>query len=194
MIVQAIVEGHGEVEGVPALLRRLFLERGVHIDARKPIRTKRQLIIKPGELERAIELAARGCGPDGWILVLLDSDEDCPAELGPQLAQRVRTARADRRIAVVLAKVEFEAWLVAGAATLAGQRGLPEDLQAPDDPELIANPKAWLGERMRAGRGTAYSPTRDQAAFAARFDIVAARQSCPSFDKLCREVEMVCHG
>jgi hypothetical protein len=37
-----------------------------------------------------------------------------------------------------------------------------------------------------------YSPTTDQAAFAATFDMSLARQNAPSFDKLWREFEAIC--
>ena len=117
--IVTVVEGHGEVEAVPILIRRIaeIVAPGIVIDLPRPIRVKRQRLLKAGELERAIELAARQAGADGGILILLDADRDCPAELGPIILTRATAARGDRAIRVVLAKVEYEAWFLAAAGS-----------------------------------------------------------------------------
>lgn len=150
------------------------------------MRVRRNLLLKQGELERAIELAARQTEHDGGILVLLDADDDCPKELGADLLKRAVGQRSDRRIRVVLAKSEFETWFLAAAPSISGHRGLPADLARPPDPELIRDAKRWLSARITTGR--AYRPTIDQPALTAVFDLDAAR-SAPSFDKLWREME-----
>jgi hypothetical protein len=109
-----IVEGHGEVQAVPVLLRRLAstLDPALSLQVAQPIRVTKSKLLRPRELERTVELAARKVGSAGAIFILLDSDDDCPATLGPELLQRARAARGDVPIAVVLAKREFEAWFV----------------------------------------------------------------------------------
>lgn len=68
----AIVEGDGEVEAVPVLIRRICGD--VFPDAPpnvlKPIRVRRDRILKEGELERYVSLAAVRVGDDGRILIL----------------------------------------------------------------------------------------------------------------------------
>jgi len=126
----------------------------------------------------------------GAVLVLIDSEDDCPKDLVPEFLLRARAARSDMRISVVLAKQEFEAWFIAAAPSLAGKRGLPADLEPPPDPEGIRGAKEWLAERMSA---FSYSETVDQAKLTAAFDLESARTS-PSFDKCYREVtELVRH-
>ncbi len=142
-------------------------------------------LLRPDELERAVELAARRIGSHGAIFIVLDSDTDCPAQLGPQLLQRAIQVRSDLPLAVVLAKHEFEAWFLAAAESLRGQRGLTKDLQPPADPEAIRDTKEWLSHRMESGR--AYSETLDQPALAASFDLDIARQA-DSFDKCYRDI------
>lgn len=144
-------------------------------------------MVKRGELERAVEVAAGKAGVSGGIMILVDADDDCPAALGPSLLGRAQAVRGDIPIGLVLAKQEFEAWFLAAADSLAGRRGLPLDLTAPPNPESIQSPKAWLGRYMRASGGT-YSETIDQPAFASVFALVAAR-SADSFDKCYREME-----
>jgi Domain of unknown function (DUF4276) len=182
-----IVEGHGEVDAVPLLLRRLALaiRPGLSLQIEQPLRVSRNRLVKPRELERAVELAGRRAGPQGAVLLLLDSDDECPAHLAPSLLSRARETRSDLAIGVVLAKREFEAWFLAAAESLRGKRGLNPGLNAPDDPESIRGAKEWLTAHMEPGRR--YVETLDQAALAAVFDLERARRAS-SFDKLYREV------
>jgi hypothetical protein len=180
-----IVEGHGEVQAAPVLLRRLAseLDETLHLEIPPPLRVPRSKLLKEEELRRAVELMARKTSPDGALLVLLDADSDCPAEVGPRLLEWARAVRADRPVAVVLAKSEYEAWLIAAAVSLRGKRGLPADLDPPNNPEAMRDAKGWLGSRMPHR----YSETIDQAALTALMSLVEAR-ACMSFQKLERDV------
>lgn len=185
--IGCIVEGHGDAEAVPLLIRRIgeTLNPPVLPHILSPVRTPRSTLVKPRELERAIELVARRLDGNGAVLVLVDSDDDCPAQLGPQLLQRACSARADLPIAVVLAKYEYEAWFLAAAESLRGQRGLPEDLASPFEPESIRDAKGWLRDRMP--KGQKYVETLHQPAFTARLLLDSARKA-DSFDKCYREI------
>jgi hypothetical protein len=97
--------------------------------------------VAPNGIEREVE-SNSWVGPSGGILVLLDADDDCPAELAPALLNRARSARPDRRVSVVLAKREFEAWFLASAQSLAGRFSSPADMEAPDDPEGVRGAKS----------------------------------------------------
>lgn len=186
LTIASIVEGHGEVEALPILLRRIaeVVAPDSPIFVPRPIRVKRQLVVKPGELERYVQLAAARAGGEGAILILLDAEDDCPAELAVELLRRARAARADRSIRTVLAKVEYESWFIAAVESTTGQ---PLHAAAPPpDPESISDAKGWLS-RNALSPGTTYRPTRHQARFTAAFDLDTAR-SAPSFDKLWRDV------
>ena len=80
--VVAIVEGHGEAEAVPLLIRRIGQEVSPLStpDVVKPIRVPRGSMLKTGELDRYVSLAGIRVGSDGRILILLDAHRDCPAE------------------------------------------------------------------------------------------------------------------
>ena len=185
-----IVEGHGEIDAVPITIRRIArqLDPGLVVRIHQPFRVPRNKLVKEGELERAVDLAARRAGGDGAVLIVLDSDDECPATLGPALLVRARRTRSDLPISVVLAKREFEAWFLAAAESLRGRRGLADDLESPADPESIRGAKEWLTARMEDGRR--YVETLDQPALAAAFDLLHARRS-DSFDKFFREVASV---
>lgn len=183
MKLGVLVEGHGEHYAVPILVRRIAASLGVADVTPTVIRQPRTMILKPGELERAVILLANKVGEHGAVLVLIDADDDPACELGPALLRRARAARPDRPIGVVLAVREYEAWLLTSASSLRGKRGLPADLEAPAMPEAIRDAKGWLDQRMPRG----YSPTADQPALTGLFDLELARSS-PSFDKLVRDL------
>ena len=185
--IGCIVEGESEVETVPLLIRRIAanLYPELPIVVLPPIRRPRNQVVKENELERAVEFVARQIGGQGAIFIIFDSDDDCPAELGPALFHRASQARSDLPIAVVLAKHEFEAWFLAAAESLRGQRGLRTDFHSPDNPEAIRGAKEWLRQRMQSGR--TYRETRDQSALTALFDLDQARQA-DSFDKCYRDI------
>lgn len=182
-----IVEGYGEVAAVPVLLRRVLHEKLQRYDVgiESPIRVPKNKLLKPDELERTVNLAVRRTSATDGIIVLVDADDDCPAELAPAMATRAAQSRPDRRISVVIAKSEFESWFVAAADSLAGYRGLYDGLVAPANAERIRDAKGWLSSNMPTG--LTYRETIDQAAFASKIDLEQARQ-CPSFDKFVREI------
>ena len=184
-----IVEGHGDTRAVPVLLRRLQQQANpsLYLNIPRPFRAGRYKLVKPGELERIVELVARGLEPPRAILVLIDAEDDCPKELAPELLKRAQRARPDIPSGVVLAKHEFEAWFLAAIESLGGRRGLNDKLPAVPDPEAVGGAKGFLTRNMPGSR--AYSETLDQPALAALFDLQLARQRSDSFDKCCREVE-----
>ncbi|MYB96392.1 DUF4276 family protein [Candidatus Poribacteria bacterium] len=185
--IGCIVEGKGDVAAVPVLIRRIAadLYPELAIDIPRPIRVHRYQVIKEGELEREVELAVEKIRGQGAIFIILDSEDDCPAELGPALLDRASQARSDLPIAVVLAKHEFEAWFLAAVTSLRGQRGLKNNTHPPNDPEAIRNAKGWLSQQMESNR--TYSETSDQPALTALFDFEQALQT-DSFDKCYREI------
>lgn len=187
--IASIVEGHGEVEALPLLLRRIAGQVAAErvVNASRPFRVRRQNFLKPDEIERSVEFVANRSGVDGRILILLDANSDCPKTLAAEIIERARKARGDRAIQVVLAKVEYEAWFLAAAESLADHRGIKPDVVSPSNPEAVQDAKGWISKWMEPGRS--YSPSTDQPALTAVFDMDVARKRAPSFDKLYRAVK-----
>ncbi len=187
MKVALVVEGHGEAIAVPLLVRRIA-EELLDVpppEVLHPARVPRDRLLQQGELERTVDLMSQKVGADGGILVLVDADDECPATLGPQMQERARKARPDRATQVVLAVREYEAWFMASSLRLARYRSFASGVQPPVTPEAIRGAKEWLSAQMERG----YSPTLDQPAFTACFDLEVTRATCPSFDKLVRAVQ-----
>lgn len=187
MTVVSIVEGDGEVAALPILLRRIaeWLSPKSMVQIPEPIRVRRDRFLnKDEEFKRYLLLAAAKCGDNGWILVLLDADDDCPAKLGPQILQRAKEIVPHRRVSVVLANREYEAWFLAAAESLDGHRGFAFDNPQNFEPEVKRNAKGWLGERMPEGT---YREMIDQPKFSAKMNLSQASERSRSFQKLCQE-------
>ncbi len=172
-----IVEGRGDVKAVPILLRRVLHERmgKYHVVIKKPKLAKG----RPGLSTRFEEFLGhakktRGCA---GILVLLDSDKDCPRELAAELALRARDSGVGIPIAVVCAKPEYENWFLASDEAFTG------------DVEGFGGAKDWITRGMP--QDLAYKPTKDQPSLSATMDIEAAFQASRSFRRLCNAVKQL---
>lgn len=187
MIVATIVEGDGEVAAVPVLLRRIAMWRSAEmsVDVAAPIRVRRDRFLnREDEFQRHLQLAAAKCGETGWVLVLLDADDDCPATFGAEILRRAQICAPHRNVSVVLANREYEAWFIAAAESLNGQRGFSCLAAEAIDAEAPRNAKGWIREHMAGG---SYGETTDQPAFTARMDFQQAFDRSRSFRKLCSE-------
>jgi hypothetical protein len=203
LYVVPIVEGQTEAGCVERLLQRVWAEPlagPVRLQVLTPSRGKRDALASPagtdlaGKIKEAClklsQRLRRDSSGRGLLLLLLDAEGDCPAELAPRLLQAARLARSDTDIACVLAKRMFENWIVAGASTLAGVNGLPDPLRPPDNPEDRSG-TAWLDQQLRSQKRTRrYKKTADAAVFVREMSLEQCRARSPSFDKLCRELAL----
>lgn len=175
LFVVPIVEGHGEVRAVPALIRRVHqtVSNAPRLDINPPIRVPSgSLRNNEREFRRHVIFATnRAATRGGMLLILLDQDDDCPAQLGPRLLMGARAIRSDVTSYVALAVREFETWFIAAAESLRGTAGLANDAVAPPHFEDIRDAKGWLSERMTDG----YDPIRHQEIFTRAMDL---NQAC----------------
>lgn len=193
MKIACIVEGDGEVAAVPVLLRRLCEWRTPHVhpNVLPPIRVRRdRFLSRDEEFDRYLHLAAAKCGDGGWVLVLLDADDDCPAVLGADIVRRISGSVPNCAVSVVLANREYEAWFIAAAASLNGSRGFHCDPGQSTPAEERRDAKGWVKSRM-AGRS--YGTVTDQPALTAKMDLRQAHDGSRSFRKLCKEWDAQVH-
>ncbi|MBA3315200.1 MAG: DUF4276 family protein [Planctomycetota bacterium] len=198
--IASIVEGHGEQSAIPRLLTRICKEllNAEFVDVLKPNRKRRDRLIGNigAELEKAVEAAARLLaerGKDGipsLILVIVDADDDCAAAIAAQIRRVTTATRRDVRSACVVAVKEYETWFVAAAESLHDHLVCDQN-EIPLDPESQRCGKAWIEKRFRSPK---YSETTDQPRLTSQMDLVVCRERCPSFDKLCRELEKALSG
>ena len=185
-VLVPIVEGQSEERSVGLLLRRMLSDLGVYnIDIARPFRVKRNRVVRPGELERAITQAIRSRVGATAILILLDADDDCPATLAPDLLER-GTATTALPVSVVLPTTETETWILSAIDSVRGHRGIREDAEPPTAPESVRNAKGALSACMAGTRS--YLATDDQPALLSALNLDLAAQRSPSFAKLRRDV------
>jgi len=182
MTIQPIVEGHGEVDAVPALLRRLVAEAAnPDIRTLKSIRSHRGDLVNQDSLDRVIQVA-RNRNPDS-ILILLDGDDDpCPGVLAAQLNLWAKASASPIPCEVVIAQREYEAWFLASMESLRGKRGISDQAQSHPTPEVPRDAKGKLSSQMVPGRF--YVETSDQTALTSVFEMQAAFRLCRSFRKM----------
>lgn len=179
--ISAVVEGDGDQQALPIIVRRHLEAQGIFdVQIPRPINAKgRSKLLRPGELERYIKLAALQPATDA-VLVLCDADDDLACELGPQISQRCTSALPHVPVRASLAVRAFENWLLASPETLA-----VEPQQALADYEAVAaTPRvaAWCAPRK-------YIKPIQQPALAARMDLQRSSERCRSFARFLRCVD-----
>lgn len=102
-----LVEGQGDVDAVPTLLYKLLHDRQEwqwHVG--RPYRVR-----SLGALKKNLSyfvLKASKQKESGAILILLDSDDDCPIETAEALASEIRKFNLPQPVAIVFAHREYE--------------------------------------------------------------------------------------
>lgn len=192
MRLSAIVEGDGDKEAFPVLVRRIAAEVAPEVSLLvDPIlRVPSSRLLQDGQLERHVELCARKMGAEGSIIILLDCDwkNGCPKYDAPPLLARARRARPDRDVSVILAYKEYESWFLAAFDSIRPSLKIADEIADPSDVDVIRGAKEWLSTRMP--KGAAYAPVRDQARLTAVMNLEAARRT-DSFDKCYREIARI---
>ncbi len=188
--IASIVEGDGEVAALPILLRRMNdrWPGAGFAHPLAPIRVRRDRFLnRDDEFRKQLLLAAAKSGEGGWVLVVLDADDDCPANLAETIHARARACVPHVRLSVVLANREYEAWFLAAARSLDGLRGFCCPAGGHPDAESPRSAKDWMRQHMQ---GTSYKEVLDQPAFTAQFDLQQAFDNSRSFRKLRKEWQM----
>ena len=184
--IAPIVEGHGEESAVPVLFRRLAVEAfdaPAAVNVLAPIRVSRAKICScSDDFIRLLRIANINAGDDGYVVILFDSDDDCPVEVADLVRTKSREVLGHDRVMCVVAHREFESWYIAAAESLSGVRGLGA-LAEPSAADLaVRGAKEWLSARM-VGRKK-YDPQIDQAPHTAKKSHDLPRDRRTSITKL----------
>jgi hypothetical protein len=190
--VVVVVEGHGEDGAVRTLLERIWYEllRGDYLEV-IPWRGKQGQLLRRESLQPVVEAAAiKLHGTERTdlrrlLLLMIDSEGDCPATVAPGLLGWAREFRSDTDIACVLPNPMFETWFASAAQSLRGVNGFPEELPKPADPEGNKVGKGWVRQHLPRK----YKETVDQPRFVGHMNLAECRESSRSFRKLVKELE-----
>ncbi|HLX65270.1 MAG TPA: DUF4276 family protein [Planctomycetota bacterium] len=186
------VEGEGDCEAAPILIRRMLSENserhGVLLD-HDPFRIGDVTNItgnSKSEWLRFIKQARRDRANVAGILTILDGDKKkvearnfCANEVAVELAKRARESGAGSvfSLAVVFACMEYETWLVAGHAEHFAKYNGPDLEQKRNAKQLLGRP---------------YSPVPHQAEFTRSADLNMIRsRNLRSFRRLENAVQQL---
>ncbi|MGB0385163.1 MAG: DUF4276 family protein [Ardenticatenaceae bacterium] len=182
-----LVEGQGDVDAIPTLLYKLLHDRQEwqwHVGRPYRVRSlgalKKNLTYFVLKASKEKECAA--------ILIVLDSDDDCPVGIAEALAAEIRKLNLAQPVAIVFAHREYEAWFLASLPTIAGHHGLPADVVYEGEVEDRRDAKGWLRQQMPVDK---YAPTTHQKKFTSLIDIELAYEHSRSFRRLYHAIEQL---
>jgi hypothetical protein len=185
-MIQAIVEGDGEVIALPLLLRRLLHELGCYVNVGSaPVKRHRSDFIDAEKFKRGLRLALTRENISA-ILVLFDLDDDCARDSMPNLEQWANEEISHLPHTIVAARREYEAWFVAALESLRGVHRIGSRATYTDDPEAKRDAKGIVSRFMP--RIAAYDSVADQPALSSLFDLGQAYRGASSFRKLVTEL------
>lgn len=172
-VIAVIVEGHGEVDAIPGLLRRIAAEAGFTVQVRKPHRmtSSEMHTDRLGAVARIQSVATRGTG--GFLVVLFDLDDHTLDDVERAAGERL----GEFEHVVGVAVREYEAWLLAGVDTVSGSSLVKDDIAAHPNPESPRNAKKALSSYLTVQ----YKETVHQSALTAQIDLQVVAQRAPSF-------------
>lgn len=182
MKIVPVVEEHGEVEAIPALLRRLQSEASCFVfEIGTAVRRNSSDLNNRVKFQEGVRIAVNqtDCAA---VLILFDLDDGCPKQKAAELAQWAKEVVISKPCAVVLAHREYEAWFLATVESLRGYNGITNDAVSPHNPENIRGAKQHLQKLMDSEY--TYSETIDQVRITTRFDMAAAYHHSRSFRRL----------
>lgn len=179
------VEGEGDQAAAPLLLKKLLKQaRRFDWNVQQPIKVgelpKLRKVLPRRAAEVGIKARNQACHA---VLVLLDLDdaEACPVAEARQLAAELAAHHMPVPVAVVLARREYEEWLVASLPSITPNTPLlPDDLRRDYEPEGKRDVKGWLQAHM----AVAYKPPLHQPEFTRHLEPALASAECRSFRRL----------
>lgn len=174
-----IVEGPGDKEAFPILLRKYLQTHGVFTEVLGkpvPLKGKGSATSASNGVEGYVLAAARpGCR---GIIVLVDADKDPSCVLGPQLLARAQAVTAIP-VVVVVAERDFEDWLYCSVESLElGDVGWSPTQRGKSVIESLIAPGKYVKSTM-------------QARLTHRLDVSLARSRSSSLDRLLRKVDAI---
>jgi len=194
-MIKPIVEGDGEVEAMPLLLRRIAGER--YGNWNPPLlrpgryRSNRLIMKRDGvwtfgaDLEKAAGHARNEKATA--LMILLDADDGCVKEMNESLAPQLAETTGFPVSSLVFAVREYESWFLASAETL--QEGAqPYDRT----PESRRDAKSELERHLNLQ--FPYNEKNDQPSYSQKIDLDLCEARSRSFRKLLKEFGKLLDG
>lgn len=187
-----IVEGHGDLEAVPNLIRRVLHEVHQCFDIELlPAQRRGEWPKVKREFDRYYLAARLESAPILWVL-----DFDCDDCIDPDLEREWALSRAKQvdstgRLEMMFIVKEYESlflWDKRPLEQAFGQLASPAVL--PSDPESVRDAKGYVSTLLPKGR--AYKPSTDQARVTSRLDLALLAQQSASYSRFEQAVLALC--
>lgn len=183
MKLVVIVEGHGEIQAAPILIRNILHHHQYYGPLEILPQRRKGMPGAVRDFENNFNIALKEADA---VLLLLDFDCkecDCVAAASARFYEQAQGMRADMPFKVAFMVKEFESLFLANPeATRKVLSNIPADLPFPADPESVRDAKGWLSKAMPSGY--AYKETVDQAKLTAALDLDYLRAHSPSYRHL----------
>ncbi len=183
-----IIEGDGEMKAIHNLLNRILNRKGMYDwGVGKPIIGKSLGHLRKN-LSRFLELAElEGAAA---TLIIVDLDDGCPKDEAASLVQEIKALGS--LVAVVFAHREYEAWLLASLATIAGQYHIPLDAAFSGEVESLRDVKGWFTRQMcHDGVARRYKEMIHQVELTRLMDLDRVAAQSRSFSRLLKAVDEI---
>jgi Domain of unknown function (DUF4276) len=202
----AVVEGPGDEDAIPFMLRTWFFEKGVAADfvtSNLAVKAKScgRLTAKWDEakhlgIEHYVSIALLD-DPDA-VIVILDADKECITRaqngsppFGPELLARAKSVAGTIPVSVVVADPEMEIWYLAAQEHLISKKMLSASDLLQD--EYFDQPRSGCKGTLAKLLGRKYDETSDQPRLASKLSFADQRMyRCRSFKKLVKELDSLC--
>lgn len=176
-----IVEGQGDMQAVPLLLRRVLHEVCARFDVEVlQVQKRGEWPRVKRDFDRMYRSARIESTSILWVV-----DFDCEECLDPIIERnwlRQQVARIDPsgRVEIVFMIQEYESLFLSDPSCICSSYPeLSETTTFPSEPEAVRDAKGWISNALPKGR--AYKPTTDQAKLTSRLDLNRLRQTSSSY-------------
>lgn len=171
-----VVEGPGDVQSVPELIRRVLHVNEIYqVTLLRPYRSGDIYAVR----KRFQNLLRSLAKERARILWVLDCDDGCPVEYVAELRPLIPTDLAKVRLRFAFIVREYESMFLANPEVTRRLLRISSDKAFPNAPEALRGAKEWISKNMPAGK--AYKETVDQIRLTSSLNLDALRKNSPSF-------------
>jgi Domain of unknown function (DUF4276) len=183
MNILPIVEGPGDMEAVPVLLRRILALHECFDAQVLPAHKRGDLPNVKANFDNYFKMAIKENAAIIWIIDFDCATCDCVADEADQLYKKARLIRPDWPFKVAFMVKEFETLFLADPeAARSVLKEIPKTTVFPATPETIRDAKGWLSKAMPSGY--AYKETTHQVKLAAAVNLDHLRTASASYRHL----------
>lgn len=183
----AIVEGHGDANAVPLLIRNILNSNDIFDVDLCPTQRRGEYPSVDKNFDNYFLVAIKDKSPIIWIMDFDAKKYDCPYKEASKLIARASKLRPGWPIEIAFLVKEYEVlFLYDEKATRKIFSDISTQVEFPPSPKEVRGAKEWLSEQRP--RGKAYKETVHQEKITAHLDLNLLREKSADFAHLERSI------